>query len=657
MMENNHKFKSIKIMTLSLIAVFTLALACHAEEQVQSEDQAELGKVVVTASRTEQKVKETPAAVEVITRDDIDKIGAKSLLDALSLSTSMQISPGMVGSTVSIRGMESRHLLILVDGKRLTSEGSYSTMNNYEWDRINLDNVERIEIVRGPGSSLYGSDALGGVVNVITKTAKKQELSLSYSPGRYSDASDIGTDNFSIRYATGKTRFGAWSINAGESQNGRLLDPDNADVSNYSGKRQFVNIAAGWDLAKEKQLDFEADFLNEDMDQLSQLSKLVMAPMPPHIQYENVENIFDNSRRTYSLGLNGLLAKGDYGVRIYYGEQNKVQHHYNYTKNTYTSHLHDNDRKTWTVEGRVSNQVGDKHFLTAGGEFRTETYEGTRVSIGKATADSGALYIEDEYLVNERLIFIPSVRYDDNSKYGDKFSPNLGATYFLSDHYRLKATIGKGFRAPSLDDLYLIMSMQEMGAPMSAYIYGNPDLKAEESTNYEISMEGEKANTFGKVAYFVNDVSNLITTDSISGTSDYTFVNVDEADISGVELELGRHLNDKFMIKLNHTYLDAVDGETNDRLIGRAKNQSSMQLHYKNVKVNGISAVLWYSRVDDYQYSSTVVKSYNTWNLSLNKRWNDYLSSYIRVDNLMNEKDYDLNIWGAMIRVGLTVKL
>ena len=126
-MKNKKKFKKIRIMLLSMIAVVALAFTGHAEEQVQTEDQIELEEVVVTASRTKQKIKDTPAAVEVITEKDIEAMGAQTLREALRMSTGITINPAMVGAGVSIRGMENRHVLILVDGQRLTSEGSSST--------------------------------------------------------------------------------------------------------------------------------------------------------------------------------------------------------------------------------------------------------------------------------------------------------------------------------------------------------------------------------------------------------------------------------------------------------------------------------------------------------------------------------------------------
>ena len=141
----------------------------------------------------------------------------------------------------------------------------------------------------------------------------------------------------------------------------------------------------------------------------------------------------------------------------------------------------------------------------------------------------------------------------------------------------------------------------------------------------------------------------------------YTYKNVDKAEINGVELELGRKISDKFSVKMSYTYLDAIDGKSKGRLSGRAKHQGTVQFRYDNSKEQGVSTVLWNSWAQDYWYddggSTAYNKNFNTWNISVNKRWNEQFQTYVGVDNIFNKKDYDLNIWGSLIRVGMTVKM
>ena len=160
------------LMAATVLGTMTMgncvAAAEAAGDSIQTRD------VVVTASRTEQQVKEAPAAVEVITREDIENTGAETLAQALEMATGINVlENGMVGNQSSIRGMNTNQTLILVDGRRVRTENTSETQNYYELQRVNMDEVERVEIVRGAVSSLYGADALGGVINIITKKTGK----------------------------------------------------------------------------------------------------------------------------------------------------------------------------------------------------------------------------------------------------------------------------------------------------------------------------------------------------------------------------------------------------------------------------------------------------------------------------------------------------
>jgi outer membrane receptor for ferrienterochelin and colicins len=638
-MKNNQKFKQIKIMVLSFIAVFALAFACYAEEQVQTEEQsqteeqaqiedsAELEKVVVTASRIEQEIKDTPATVEVITREDIEAMGAQTLRDALSKSTSIGTMYIMNGTGVTMRGSLPKHTLILIDGQRLATEGSATLAGGYEWDRINMDDVERIEIIRSNASALYGSDALGGVIKVITKKPWKNEFSMSYMPSSYRDDSENRNEDFSLRFASGKRGPFAMSVSAGQKH----TDPYNKTQydTNYNGTRQYLTLNGSYELNEMRQLDFKADFLSEDMKQLLG-------------GYYN--NTYNNNRRTYSLGLQGAHAQGDYMLRTYYTEQvrDTVSRLFTMSDNS--------KREVWTWDGWNSNRIGVRHVLTTGFEVRDETYRGARVENGEADNVYYAVYAQDEYKVNDKLLIEPSLRYDDSDKFSDNISPKLGMTYKFNDNYRLKASVGEGFKAPTLDDLYMRLDHG------FSIIYGNPDLEPEKSTDYEMGFEGEIGKFFGKVTYFYKDVTNLIGYDYDNDKGGMVAKNVSDTDLKGVELELGVDITSNLLAKMSYTYLDAIDPDTEERLMYRAKNSGTFQLRYDNNNKKGLSVMLWNSWVDHYRY----VKRdwhYVIWNISLNKKWNRNVSSYISVNNIYDKKNATLDIYGKMIRAGLTIKI
>ena len=302
-------FKSPGKLTLLSLSVLTaLAMPVYAEEQA-----VDTRNVTITATRTEQEIKETPSAVEVITREDLDKIGAHTLADALQLATSINVSaPAMTGSQVTVRGMSTRHSLILINGKRLISEASYATANSYELERIKMENIERIEIVRGPVSSMYGSDALGGVINIITRKPEKEEFTFSFSPQRYSDSMGDGLDNYFLRYDSGKQGKWSWIASADRTESD-MYENDDGTSKNQFGRRDNFSLQGTYDLADSTFLDVSVDILREDL----KARQTTTAGAPRNDRY-------DNTRDQYSLGLRGKLKNGDYQIRTYYGEQEKV---------------------------------------------------------------------------------------------------------------------------------------------------------------------------------------------------------------------------------------------------------------------------------------------------------------------------------------------
>ncbi len=651
-----------KLTLLSLSILTALAMPVYAEEQA-----VDTRNVTITATRTEQEIKETPSAVEVITREDLDKIGAHNLADALQMATSINVSaPAMAGSNITVRGMSTRHSLILINGKRLVSEGSYSTANSYELERINMENVERIEIVRGPVSSMYGSDALGGVINIITRKPEKEEFTFSLSPQRYSDKFSVGNENYFLRYDSGKNSKWSWIVSADRTETDAYTN-DDGTAENQFGQRDNFNLEGTYDLSDDTFLDVSINLLREDLKGRTTETSGALR-----------NDTYDNTRDQFSLGLRGKAKNGDYQIRTYYGEHEKI----NKSFLDSTGQLTDFDvskRKTWTLEGHLSTQIADNHLLTTGGEIRKEEYRGTRIGTGnnifditygnitkqgsEADMDYSAIYVQDEWLVNDRLLVIPSVRYDDSNRFSGNVSPKLGMTYKMNDNSRLKLNVGKGFKAPTLDDMYMEMTKRMAG--MTVHVTGNPDLKPEKSTSYELAIEGEKGNTFGKLSYFVNDVKDLISTNTkvsfvpgVGMRADSKYLNEDKADIDGVEFEIGRKLTDKLTLKLNYTYLDAT-GTTGQRLEGRAKQQGTVQLHYDDNRENGISAVLWNEWKKDYLYSSNddIHKTYALWNVSVNKKWNENFSSQLGVKNIFNKKDAELNLMGSMVHAGMTFTL
>ena len=599
---------------LTLSVLLGLSSPVYAQD-IQNNDVIVTPDVVVTATRTQEEVKAVPQTVEVITKEDIEQLGATDVYSALRLAANVDVtSAGMAGHNVMIRGMSTNHTLILIDGKRFAGEDTSATQNVYALGRLSLSNIERIEIVRGSASAQYGSDALGGVINIITKKSKEPSVMVGLSTGSEAINNyyhiDFGKQgNFS---STFDMRFSDVRKNMQAGDEG----------SNYYGPIQDFNFAGTWDLGNDKEIDLTLGYYNEHTkaDYADKYTSTGVFQTS-----KDKKEWYDYRRYDYSLGYSGKTDNSDYMIRTFYSRLYKENNLYNYRDNfpeqmenilgsMYPKYDWDKSTYTlWGIEGKNTIQLNDNHLLTFGGEYRQNKVEGTRLSDGgdnvHQVSQSGngivsnkyysdkeintwAGYIQDEWQVNDKLLVIPSVRYDHDSSFGGEVTPKIGATYFISDNSRIKANWGKGFKAPTISELYMAMHRAMGGQTVN--VYGNPDLKPEKSTSWDISFEAEKDNNFGKLTYFNNDVKNLITTKQIgSSYYDQRYINVDEAEIDGVEMEIGRNLDDKWTIKATSNWLDAIDKVSGDRLDNRARNMTTLQLLYDDHDNWGYSAILW----------------------------------------------------------------
>lgn len=655
---------------LTLSVLLGLSSPVYAQD-IQNNDVIVTPDVVVTATRTQEEVKAVPQTVEVITKEDIEQLGATDVYSALRLAANVDVtSAGMAGHNVMIRGMSTNHTLILIDGKRFAGEDTSATQNVYALGRLSLSNIERIEIVRGSASAQYGSDALGGVINIITKKSKEPSVMVGLSTGSEAINNyyhiDFGKQgNFS---STFDMRFSDVRKNMQSGDEG----------SNYYGPIQDFNFSGTWDLGNDKEIDLTLGYYNEHTK--ADYADKYTSGMQTS---KDKKEWYDYRRYDYSLGYSGKTDNSDYMIRTFYSRLDKENNLYNYRSNFPGSMenilgsmypKYDWDKSTytlWGIEGKNTIQLNDNHLLTFGGEYRQNKVEGTRLSDGgdnvHQVSQSGngivsnkyysdkeintwAGYIQDEWQVNDKLLVIPSIRYDHNSSFGGEVTPKIGATYFISDNSRIKANWGKGFKAPTISELYMVME-RAMG-PMTVRVEGNPDLKPEKSTSWDISFEAEKDNNFGKLTYFNNDVKNLITTKQ-TGNSYFEqgYVNVDEAEIDGVEMEIGRNLDDKWTIKVTSNWLDATDKVSGDCLDNRARNMTTLQLLYDDHDDWGYSAILWQQWANKYHYDDNDY-NFTTTNFVLNKKFGEGNRVYAGVDNIFDKKINDIGLDGMIWRLG-----
>lgn len=649
MLKRITKKKSL-LLTAAILAAMSVPVQA-AEKKQEETTHIKTDEVVVTASRTKQEVRETPSSVEVITREDIDKMGAENLAQALQLALGIDTQENaMVGNRSSIRGMNTNQTLILIDGRRVRTENTSETMNFYELKRINMDDVERIEIVRGAASSLYGSEALGGVINVIKKHPGKMQTAVTLD--WTSRQSDEG-----IRFDSGK--LGKWAL-SGSFKHMGVREQGTDAGSNMYGKKNFFNLDGRMEMTKDKWLDVFFDYLTEDLYMKDSLTQ---------------GTDYDHKRFSTGIKYSGRDKRGDYEMQVYYtyfDKHQRTRERANHSLNSFD----DLKFNSLIFDGRRSIQVAKDHLLTFGGEYRKEDYESTRIKgtntrtlegvtnqLGNSSMDYTAFYLQDEWLASPRWLIIPSLRWDYNSEFGNELTGKLGTTYKITKDVRFKANIGTAYRAPTASELYFSWH-HTPNARMDVQINGNPNLKPEKALNFDLGFEMEKDKTFGKITYFHNKVDDLINIDTVMSRlpgfpprvlATGTYRNIDSATMQGVELEVRQALGGGFSVRGLYTYLDARDGKTGERLAGRPYHKASLQLSYDDAK-HGWNATLWNDWTAGYRYGETVGRrtvykdaSLSILNFVVGKKINDHFSAYLGVDNIFDKESdalaYDGRIW------------
>lgn len=611
--------------------------------------------VVVTATRTEADVKMVPNTVEVITADDIEKLGATDVYSALRLADNVQIMNTSTGFVhrISMRGMSSDSTLILINGQRTAIEDTETTQNLLALDRINVHNIERIEIIRGAASAQYGSDALAGVINIITKKSTgKPSITVGAT---------TGTTNMSNYYHIDLGRQGKFSstfdMNFSKDRQWTEHEVSGLPVKNLQGPKQSYNFSGTYELGENKTLNLDLGYYKDKLSGDWSHKEYNLGAWGGIVRLQDAK--LETERRDASLSLTGKTKKDDYMVRTFYSKLDKFRFlPYTALAKEYGE---TNKYSIWGIEAKNSHKVNGDHTLTYGTEY--DRYDVDGVNFGK-DGDNGknlntyAAYIQDEWLLGDKWEIIPAVRYDHHSEFGSKTTPHIGVTYLANDHNRFKANWGEGYKAPSVSELY--MDYTHMGV----LTLGNPNLRPEESKNWDLSYEGEWGKTFGKITYFHNDIDNLISTRTVSGRHGYNeYYNIDgTTKTHGVELTLGRKLSRDLDVKVTSNWTSAsnkvASAESSAHGVDdSADNITTLQLAYDDHRAYGYNATLWEQWVHDYYESdSSQTYSYNTLNFVINKKYGDAVRLFAGVDNIFNKKIDAIYLDGRIWRTGIEFK-
>ncbi|HBM23595.1 MAG TPA: ligand-gated channel protein [Alcanivorax sp.] len=518
----------------------------------ESGDGHELGQVTVTASGHAQQLEDAPASISVITREQIEQRYYQDATDALRDIPGVIITGGGSGdrgNDIVIRGMPSQYTLILVDGKPVsTRETRPNGSAGFEQDWLPpLQSIERIEVVRGPMSTLYGSDAIGGVINVITRKVAEEwggAVQLDTIIQDDSRSGDIQQGNFSL--------------------SGPLLaDTLGLQVYGRASSRQEDRFVDGFEEKNLKNLNARLSFTptdNQDFTleagQTKQDRRSLIGYSAPATGCRGGCTDSDNEYTREVLALSHT-GRWDFGTTDSYVQREEAENLTREMKVTNTS------AKTALVA-----PLGD-HLLTVGANFeKEELSDQTSNQISNRTdvdASKWALFAEDEWMLPGNVSVTGGLRLDDDENYGSHVSPRLYGVWGMAPRWTLKGGVSTGFRSPSLREITPDWGQVSRGGD----VYGNPDLEPETSVNKELGLYFNAGRDLqANVTVFHNDFKDKITRIACPPSvcpggpnqfgSDPTYrVNVDEAVTRGVEAAVSTTLARTLDLTLSYTYTDS----------------------------------------------------------------------------------------------------
>ncbi|MCX6243737.1 MAG: TonB-dependent receptor [Bacteroidetes bacterium] len=484
-----------------------------------------MDEVVVTGQYTPEKIDKSIYRVDVISSRTIEMKAATNMADLLKDQSSMRVSQdGVLGTSLSIQGLSGENVKFLQDGVPMIGR-----MNgNFDLNQINLNNVDHVEVIEGPMSVIYGSNALAGVVNIISKENKTSVLSASAN-GYYES---VGVFNFDGAVSVNKNR-NSFSFDGGRNFFQGYSYEDTSRVQTFKPRRQYFFDGYYAYTEKNLKLKLSGEYFNELL-----LDQGALLP----VYYETAFDSYFTTVR-YTGRMDGVIRLPHSNVINFVGSYSS----YTRIKNTYYKDLTNlsstmvetgtvNDTTgitSWLARGTFANNNADKKLnYQAGFDIDIETGTGKRI-IGKTQQISDyAAFVSVKWTPVRVLSFQPGIRFIHNSKYDAPLVYAISAKWSISDLLNLRLSYSRGFRTPDLKELYLTF------VDIIHNIQGNPDLKAERShnINLNISLNSEKHKSAwsAQATGFYNIIENVITLARIQGL-EYKYVNLDEYRTTGFQ--------------------------------------------------------------------------------------------------------------------------
>ncbi|MFK4048643.1 ligand-gated channel protein [Acinetobacter venetianus] len=665
---------SNKLARQSLLAISVLGsmMAIANANDTQTNEVTQLEKIVITASGFEQDIKKAAASISVLTQEEINKKAYRDVTDALKDVPGVVVTGGGSSSDISIRGMGSAYTVIMVDGKKVNTRSVRPNSDNSGIEQgwlPNIGAIERIEVIRGPMSGLYGSDAMGGVINIITKKNTNEWTGSVKLDTTLQENSKSGNIYQTNAYIAGPLIANLLSFKA----NGLYSQRDEDEIYGGYSEQKIRAGGAALTLTPNDQhtfdLEYQRSIQNRDATVGKSISPIQTGRNPP------LNSLTDYYRTEYSLTHRGTVGA--------------VETH-SYIQREENENPSRNMEAINTTFNTINKINFDRHSLSFGGMYLKEELEdkGNQLSIGGSTPVSSldryswALFAENAWNIVDDFTLTTSLRLDEDEKFGDHWSPKVYGVWGLNDNWVIKGGVSTGYKTPALRATVAEWGQATGGGQSKGVIVGNPDLKPEKSVNYEVSFNWDNLDNLNAgLTLFNSEFKDKITEvrtcqgenvgalecDWLGEKFDFVSLreNVDKASMRGAELTFGWQALPNVNVSANYTFTDTEQKSG----INKGKPLNEMPKHMFNTtadweindQFSSWVRVNYRSKTSDYLSRTTMAKgkpAYTMVDVGLNYKPTQNIAVAAGVYNLFDkeiDKDtYNYVLDGRRYNLGVT---
>jgi vitamin B12 transporter len=623
-----------------LFSVFLFSINGYSQETIVEKTAVEglykLSDVVVSATKTQSSTLELANSITVIDSAEIANRNASNVFDLLKtqygISFTNQGGKGSL-SNISIRGGNSDYTLVLVDGVEVNLSSDPS--NVYDFAFLSTDNIQSIEILRGPQSTLYGSNSLAGVINIITKKGNsKPNFSLLAEAGSFKTY----TTSLGMNGLVGDFNY-SFSLGRSESEGFSSASEKYGNFEKDGYRKDNISARFGYDFGSSVDLNFFTKYNNSKSD------------------YDQFGGEFGDDP-TYIFNQEEFSFRGESKISLFDGKweqkigasifRNIRKYNFDYSEFNFASSRSAYDGRKIKLDWQNNFNLFENHLLTLGIENEKEetvseyyyfsAFFNTTSIFPVKESNTLGIYLQDQFRYGQSLFGTIGFRTEHHNKFGSSFTFRAAPAYILWETgTKIKATVGSGFKAPSLFNLY-------------DPAYGNPDLQPEKSLGFDFGIEQFVANDLMSIGatYFQNNYKDLYGYDRLGKP-----FNINKAKTNGVEAYITSKIINDLIIKMNYTYTNAKDvsegiSDENKKLLRRPEHKLAGFLSFNfSEHLNASIEAIYIGERDDLVFNNTTFTStrikldpYTLLNFSASYQVIEFLRLNLRLENIL-DSDYE----------------